>query len=480
MQATLSARPKTVLDIVPRPTHEPSARSSSSKPSKEDFASKLSDARSNRAQDASDKKPTAAAEESAAPKNTAKAEEPKKHVDHAKSRDDASEKSDESKPTDETAAKPTAEKKPEEEKSDDAATDAKDAQTADKPKIKDDDADAKKAAEAAAQLNAQLMPAAQAQAKEASADDESKKTDDATTAVAALAAQITTADNTQTDDDKAAADAATGDAQAAKAAATTDDGKPKAKAAATDTKAASVKAAPTETPVVPTHGPAHRDANAAADAKQDQNATQLASKDDGDDHKAAAGKKSAESSFDAMLAKLTPSDVEQPKAAPVATPQVTTPQPTLPPEARFAKDNVDNVVQSVHTQIAAGGNGQMKIRLDPPELGALEVAVKMVDGRMTASFTTSNDEATQLLSHSLNNLKSSLEATGISVDRIQVRQMAPSENAQQQPGSGEHKRENSSSAFDQPSQRGDQQRKEAVEKMWRKYAYGTDELDFVA
>ena len=37
----------------------------------------------------------------------------------------------------------------------------------------------------------------------------------------------------------------------------------------------------------------------------------------------------------------------------------------------------------------------MHIRLDPPELGALQVTVHMEDGVMSAMFQTSTDDATR-------------------------------------------------------------------------------------
>ena len=63
-----------------------------------------------------------------------------------------------------------------------------------------------------------------------------------------------------------------------------------------------------------------------------------------------------------------------------------------------------------------------QIRLDPPELGALQVLVHMRDGAMTASFQTSSDDATKLLSHSLGQLKQVLESQGVSVDKLHVQQ----------------------------------------------------------
>jgi flagellar hook-length control protein FliK len=186
--------------------------------------------------------------------------------------------------------------------------------------------------------------------------------------------------------------------------------------------------------------------------------------------------KAAPSTFDRELNTL------QNNTAPAAKPdasqaaKVVMPQ-NLTPEQKFVQDNVDQVVTSVRTQSTAGG-GTMNVRLDPPELGALQVAVKMIEGRLTASFTTSNEQATQLLSHSLQHLKSSLEASGVSVDRIEVRQAPPSESSNAKSNSDSQQQQQR--GFDGQSQQSEQNRKEMVQKMWRKFAFGTDELDLVA
>jgi flagellar hook-length control protein FliK len=182
-------------------------------------------------------------------------------------------------------------------------------------------------------------------------------------------------------------------------------------------------------------------------------------------------------SFDELFAKLMPDDLMKPQTeSKPAAPKVEA--APLRPEQQFARDNVDRVVGSVQSQVNASGNGSMRVRLDPPELGALDVAVKMLDGKMTASFTTSNDQATQLLSHSLNNLKTSLENAGIAVDRIEVRQAAPSSNASNTRDDGQQQSDRGFSS--QQQQQGEQQRKQMVDRLWRKYAYGTDEVDLVA
>jgi flagellar hook-length control protein FliK len=112
--------------------------------------------------------------------------------------------------------------------------------------------------------------------------------------------------------------------------------------------------------------------------------------------------------------------------------------------------------------------------LDPPGLGDLQVTVHLKDGVMTASFATSSDEATKLLSHSLGTLKSGLEAAGVTVDKIRVEQ-APKKDS-----SGNSDGESNQGSQDQQQQaQQDQQRREMVKQMWKKLA-GGDPLDLVA
>ena len=96
--------------------------------------------------------------------------------------------------------------------------------------------------------------------------------------------------------------------------------------------------------------------------------------------------------------------------------------------------------------------GTMHIRLDPPELGALQVSVHMQDGVMSASFQTSNDDATRLLSHSLGQLKHMLETQGVSVDKLHVtqtprdQQSSNEDSGKQKGGAEDHPRRNNSAA----------------------------------
>lgn len=164
----------------------------------------------------------------------------------------------------------------------------------------------------------------------------------------------------------------------------------------------------------------------------------------------------------------------KPHAAPAAS---AAPAPTpapVTPQAHFAETNHPKIVTAVQTQALTNG-GSMQIRLDPPELGALQVLVHMQDGVMTASFQTSNDDATRLLSHSLSQLKQVLESQGVSVEKLQVQQAPKDQQAGNQGEDRQHQRDQHDDAHRQ-----EQQRKEMLRRMWRRLANGSDPLDLVA
>lgn len=159
------------------------------------------------------------------------------------------------------------------------------------------------------------------------------------------------------------------------------------------------------------------------------------------------------------------------------------------PEARFAEVNSPAIVDVVRQQAfvtgAAGtGNGTMTLKLDPPEIGALQVAVTMKDGLATVSLQTDNPEAARLMTHTLSQLRDSLAAAGIVVDKLTVQQSPKSEssgdpkngNSNGQGGSGG---QGQASTWQQDdSQRREQQRKELLERMWRRVA--GDDVNLVA
>ena len=152
--------------------------------------------------------------------------------------------------------------------------------------------------------------------------------------------------------------------------------------------------------------------------------------------------------------------------------------PALPPEARFAAANHETIVTSMRGELLPSG-GSMRIRLDPPQLGALQVTVVVEDGLVTAAFETSNDEATRLLGHSLNQLKTALESHGVAVDKLQVQQ-APREAQTPQPNNEGRREQGGQSQEQEHSARQEQQRREMLRKLWQRLTGGQDPLDLTA
>jgi len=139
-------------------------------------------------------------------------------------------------------------------------------------------------------------------------------------------------------------------------------------------------------------------------------------------------------------------------------------EPELPVETRFAAANHARIASDVRGALSANG-GRMELKLDPPELGALQVSLHLKDGVVTAAFQTQNPEAARLLSHTLTDLRASLEAHGVVVDKLHVQQAPRDEGAGGQSNQGR----NDAMSQQQDSRR-EQQRKEMVQRLWDQLA----------
>jgi flagellar hook-length control protein FliK len=181
----------------------------------------------------------------------------------------------------------------------------------------------------------------------------------------------------------------------------------------------------------------------------------------------------AESSFADVLGAIQSPAAKSPATDAHGVQQ--TAAPTAPPEAQFAQANHSTIISGIHGQLLPAG-GTMQVRLDPPELGALSVIVRVHEGVMSASFETSNDQATRMLSHTLTQLKSSLEAQGVSVGKLHVQQ---SPKGQQSDLRDENRSSQDHGSQDSAAQR-EQQRREMLRRMWRRLSGGQDPLDLVA
>lgn len=157
-------------------------------------------------------------------------------------------------------------------------------------------------------------------------------------------------------------------------------------------------------------------------------------------------------------------------AAPV---QVATAQAR--PEVHFADTNHPSIVQGITGRLMPTG-GTMQLRLNPPELGVMQITVNIKDGLMTASFQTSNDQATQLLSHSLHELRSMLESQGVTVQKLQVQQQ-PAQNFDSKGQGTNSQSQQQQQAMHDQSGRQEQQRRDLIQRMWAKLGVGSDPLD---
>jgi flagellar hook-length control protein FliK len=145
-------------------------------------------------------------------------------------------------------------------------------------------------------------------------------------------------------------------------------------------------------------------------------------------------------------------------------------------DASAAAANQASIVSAIHGQLLPGG-GTMQIRLDPASLGPVDVTVRMSNGVMSASFQTSTEDATRLLSRNLGQLKTALEQQGVTVQKLHVQQGSGSSTSGDSSGKG--KSDYSSGGQDATGRQSDQRRRQALSRMWSR-ASGMDDLDAVA
>ena len=71
-------------------------------------------------------------------------------------------------------------------------------------------------------------------------------------------------------------------------------------------------------------------------------------------------------------------------------------------------------------QKLSDGGGTVRVRLSPPNLGAVRIEVQMQESRMNARITTESEAARSVLNDNLLDLRSRLSELGIQVDRVEV------------------------------------------------------------
>ncbi len=135
-------------------------------------------------------------------------------------------------------------------------------------------------------------------------------------------------------------------------------------------------------------------------------------------------------------------------------------------QAQQLEDARDSVFKQILMKLTPGG-GEMHMRLDPPELGELDLHMVVENGnRLSLTIAAERQDMTQLLQRHLDELKQTLQAAGLEVADAQVHQRDPGSRGQRQ-------------GAERQSQGGDAERAAAQQHLPRRGGYVTAEgLDF--
>ena len=93
------------------------------------------------------------------------------------------------------------------------------------------------------------------------------------------------------------------------------------------------------------------------------------------------------------------------------------PAPAPPPDSNEA--NISRVIRGMRGVIHQNG-GAVTLRLSPPEMGIVRVEMQIHQGTVNAQLHTEQEGARALLTQQLGQLRQSLEAHGLQVDRLSV------------------------------------------------------------
>lgn len=147
------------------------------------------------------------------------------------------------------------------------------------------------------------------------------------------------------------------------------------------------------------------------------------------------------------------------------------------PTRSFTEANSDQIVTTIKGQLLPDG-GTMQITLHPANLGHVHISVQVSAGSVSATFETTNDQATRLLTHNLSQLKQTLESAGVSVEKLQVQQSRDPQPQNQNDSRDQSQQQQS--ATDQRSAQQEQQRREILQQMWDKISGSQDWVDVKA
>jgi len=105
-------------------------------------------------------------------------------------------------------------------------------------------------------------------------------------------------------------------------------------------------------------------------------------------------------------------------------------RPTAPaePEPRSSDANLERILRFIHTRVGKE-RSVAALRLEPPELGTIRLRMDLRNEQLSLQIETQTVAARQLLTEHVESLRRSLEASGIHLERVEIRAPAASTDA---------------------------------------------------
>ncbi len=108
------------------------------------------------------------------------------------------------------------------------------------------------------------------------------------------------------------------------------------------------------------------------------------------------------------------------------------------PAERILPEVVERIVRAAHVTLREGSS-EMRLRLNPPQLGSLRVDLRVTDGVLTGRLQTESAAAQMAVSSQIEQLKSTLAEQGIAVGALEVTLSPDARASAESEGSGERR-----------------------------------------
>ncbi|GGE42147.1 flagellar hook-length control protein [Pullulanibacillus camelliae] len=117
-------------------------------------------------------------------------------------------------------------------------------------------------------------------------------------------------------------------------------------------------------------------------------------------------------------------------------------------------DQVKSVIASGNLKSSVDGNMQLTVKLNPANLGTLNVTLLQTDDGLLATITAHSGATKDLIESQLSQLKHALASTGINVQKIDVNQVGQTQHSDAQQQQGEGQQHSSGEGHQEQEERG--------------------------